>query len=176
MIGDIKGIENLLLRGVICFFAFVDVCTVCMFWATCLQIFFFHVKLALENLTTLEIMGKWMRSGDMYAKNHKSGKVRVTTTNLGTFYNLRTFFGGTMGSYFWWFPTVTDEKYEGYYWPQAGCSRENFESSMVEQTSVSLNGLNVETGDLETMLEMAEQIYSGNTMIYYGTTTKIESD
>jgi hypothetical protein len=64
----------------------------------------------------------------------------------------------------------------GYYWPQAGCSRENFNNSLVEQKSVTLNGINIETGDLETMLEMAEKIYSGNTMIYYGTNTKIEAD
>jgi hypothetical protein len=32
--------------------------------------------MALENLTTLELMSKWMRANDFYEKNHLSGKIR----------------------------------------------------------------------------------------------------
>jgi hypothetical protein len=47
-----------------------------MFFAVATQIFFFHIKMALENQTTLELMSKWMRAYDFYEKNHLSGKIR----------------------------------------------------------------------------------------------------
>lgn len=111
-------------------------------------------------------------NGDQYGDS--STGLSTTTPNIGIMYNLRQFFSGKSGGVFWWFPTISREKYEGYYYPQAGLPREKLVTSCSVQNTVVVAGLKLFTNNLETLLEYAERLYSGNTMIYYSDIAKID--
>jgi len=116
-----------------------------------------------------------MKPAEAFKVNHDSGKLLVTTSNHSPFYNLRSFFGGFLGSVFFWFPTLSDEKYEGYYWPQAGVSREQFLNNMSEQKTTQINYVQVITEDIEDTMELAQKIYGGNTILYFNENAKVEA-
>ena len=75
MVGDIKSIENLPLRTLVCFIGLLDTLSVMMFFATCVQIYFFHLKLAMENGATLETILRWSKPQEEYALNHETQRL-----------------------------------------------------------------------------------------------------
>jgi len=141
MVGDIKSIENLPLRTLVCFIGLLDTLSVMMFFATCVQIYFFHLKLAMENGATLETILRWSKPQEEYALNHETQRLIVTTSNQSIYYNLRYILGGTIGSLFFWFPTWSNDKYDGYYYPQVGAPKEILKCNMAEQKTVVIKNL-----------------------------------
>jgi len=62
---------------------------------------------------------------------------------------------------------LKDSKYEGYWFPRVGLSREAIKASTTLSNKFKVNGIDLQIENLEDVLLMGKRIYSNHTFIFY---------
>lgn len=68
--------------------------------------------------------------------------------------------------FFWW-PNLKDAKYEGYWYPKLGVSREDIKVVTKISNKCRINGVDVGIEDNDQFFSVAESLYKDNTFIYF---------
>jgi hypothetical protein len=68
---------------------------------------------------------------------------------------------------FFWFPNLKDEKYEGYWFPHLGESREQISVTTKISNKCRINGIEVGIEDMKQYFTVAESLYKDNTFIFF---------
>ena len=84
---------------------------------------------------------------------------------MGVLHNLRNYFAQPY-IFFWW-PNAKDSKYEGYWFPRVGISRETVKCSTKISNKCRINGCDIQVESNSKFMDVAKMMYEGHTFIFH---------